>query len=179
MARRPARSTACRRGRGSSPTSSTSSSTSSRPTRGRSTGSTSSGATCPRSSRKRSRASYAPMTRLPVMYGIPFRALPPGQAWGLVPAPTHIRSRQRRPRGGGLLVVTCEAGVVLVEVERAVEAEELGVLPEEPARGNLARKELEPLALEGLQVALADPQLALDRVELEPALVSGCPQTGS
>ena len=91
-------------------------------------------------------------------------------------APT---TRHRRQRGDRLLVVMCETGVVLVEVDRAVEAEELGVLPEEPARVNLARKELEPLALEGLQVALADPQLALDRVELEPALVSGCPQTGS
>ena len=56
--------------------------------------------------------------------------------------------------------------VVLVDVERPVQAEELGVRPQEALRVRIAAGELVPaLLLERGQVALAEPQRLLDVLE--------------
>src|SRR5579884_4286 len=77
--------------------------------------------------------------------------------------------RRRRGRGDGRVLPRREPRVVLLGVQRAVEAEELGVLAQEAARVHLAGQLLEPVVLERLEVPPSDPQRLLHRVELEAA----------
>ena len=73
----------------------------------------------------------------------------------------RLRGRVRHERGR-VVVVPGDAGVVLVDVELAVEPEVIGVRAEEPLRVRLAREHVPAFLLERGKVALANANRLVD-----------------
>src|SRR5207253_2474982 len=87
--------------------------------------------------------------------------------------PRAVRRGERLGHERRLLVVVRDPGVVLVDVEVAVQPEELGIRPQEALRVGLAREHLPALLLERRQVALADADALLDVRSGESAAGAG------
>jgi hypothetical protein len=80
----------------------------------------------------------------------------------------HSTRRPRRaPRPNDLFVFDAEAGVVLVDVELAVEPEVLGVRPEKALDVRRRGQEVELLVLQGAKVLRPDLRALLELVEVE------------